>query len=319
MDQYFLQGLAPATQRTYDSAKRRYLALCQLLKSPAVPASEHQLCLFAAFLAQDGLLHRTIKCYLSAVRHLHISRGSPDPGISNMPRLEQVLKGIKAVQAKQERKGRTRLPMTPEIMMKLKAVWNPGQMFNATMLWAAASLCFFGFLRSGEITVPSKDSFDRGAHLTADDITVDTYENPTMLKVRIKASKTDPFRKGVDIYVGTTGSSLCPVTAVLTYMAMRPQSQGPLFHFEDSTPLTQTGFVEQVRKALSAAGVDASKYAGHSFRSGAATAAASMGLGEATIKMLGRWQSSAYQLYIKTPRQQLAEVSRVLVGNLSTT
>lgn len=50
------------------------------------------------------------------------------------------------------------------------------------------------------------------------DFTVDDLDNPTTLKVRIKASKTDPFRKGVDIYVGRTGDSLCPVSAVLSYM-----------------------------------------------------------------------------------------------------
>jgi len=37
---------------------------------------------------------------------------------------------------------------------------------------------------------------------------------------------------------------------------------------------------------------------------------------DATIKMLGRWQSSAYQLYIRTPREQLAGVSLTLVKNM---
>ena len=41
------------------------------------------------------------------------------------------------------------------------------------MLWAASTLCFFGFLQSGEITVPTESSFDEGAHLTFDDVTVD--------------------------------------------------------------------------------------------------------------------------------------------------
>jgi len=236
--------------------------------------------------------------------------GVPDSEISNMPRLEQVMKSIKSVQAKEEHQGQTRLPMTPDIMLKLEKIWCPGKTFNATMLQAAASLCFF--LRLGEVTVPSRETFDRGAHLGAEDITVDSQEKPMTPKVRIKASKTDPYRKGVDIYVGITGTNLCPVTAVLAYMALRPQGQGPLFQFENGAPLTQTGFVEQVRIALSAAGIDTRKYTGHSFRSGAATTAAGMGL---SIKMLGRWQRSAYQLYIKTPRQQLADVSRYLVGN----
>ncbi len=61
------------------------------------------------------------------------------------------------------------------------------------------------------------------------------------------------------------------------------------------------------RKALDRAGVDSRLFSGHSFWSGAATtAAAKRGMGDATIKLLGRWKSNTYQLYIKTPREQLA-------------
>ena len=58
--------------------------------------------------------------------------------------------------------------------------------------------------------------------------------------------------------------------------------------------------------------VDSTAYSGHSFRSGAATTAATQGISDTTIKMLGRWKSSAYQVYIKTPRKQLASYSRRL-------
>ena len=68
-------------------------------------------------------------------------------------------------------------------------------------------------------------------------------------------------------------------------------------------------FVEQVKKALMEAGVDSSPYSGHSFRIGATTTAARVGMEDATIKMLGRWRSNAYQLYIKIPRAQLASLT----------
>ena len=114
--------------------------------------------------------------------------------------------------------------------------------------------------------------------------------------------------------MGITGSA--PVTAVLAYMVIRQPGPGPLFKFENGSPLTQTAFVDRLRKALSSVGMDPSKYAGHSFRAGAATTAAKLGISDSTIKMLGRWQSSAYQLYIKTPREQLAKVSCCLVHGL---
>ena len=183
------------------------------------------------------------------------------------------------------------------------------------MLWAAASLCFFGFLRSGEITVPSDSAYDEGAHLSFEDISVDCIENPQVLKVRIKASKTDPFRMGVDVYVGRTNCSLCPVAAVLAYMAMKGPKPGPLFTFSDKKPLTRARFVLKVKEELSEAGVVSTPYSGHSFRSGAATTASERGISDATIKALGRWRSNAYQLYIKTSQEHLGHVSQLLAGS----
>ena len=82
-----------------------------------------------------------------------------------------------------------------------------------------------------------------------------------------------------------------------------------------SSPLTRTRFVTNVKEALSKTGVDATGYSGDSFGAGAATTAARQGVGNAMIKMLGRWKSCAYQLYIKTPQEQLAAYSCQLGGD----
>ena len=71
--------------------------------------------------------------------------------------------------------------------------------------------------------------------------------------------------------------------------------------------------MDQVRSALSQAGLTSGEFAGHSFRIGAATAAVAQGLPEALIKTLGRWQSSAYMTYIRTPRETLCSVAKTLV------
>ena len=71
--------------------------------------------------------------------------------------------------------------------------------------------------------------------------------------------------------------------------------------------------MQEVRKALSAVGLDQSKYAGHSFRIGAATTAAAVGIEDSTIKTLGRWESAAYQLYVKLPREVLTSIASKLV------
>lgn len=48
---------------------------------------------------------------------------------------------------------------------------------------------------------------------------VDDKMDPTCLLVRIKASKTDQTCQGITLCVGRTYNELCPVAAVLTYLA----------------------------------------------------------------------------------------------------
>ncbi len=134
-----------------------------------------------------------------------------------------------------------------------------------------------------------------------------------MLKFHLKASKTDLFKKVVDVIVSKVASQLCPVKAVLGYLVVRGSGQGPLFQFKDKKSLTRVHFMSRVRETLQRVGVDCEAYSGHSFRSGAATTAAKAGVEDSIIKMLGRWKSNAYQVYIKTPRQHLAAISSQLI------
>lgn len=57
----------------------------------------------------------------------------------------------------------------------------------------------------------------------------------------------------------------------------------PLLVHEDGTPLSKEQFVRGVRAALSGCQIDYRAYSGHSFRIGAATAAARAGISEHTI------------------------------------
>ena len=83
--------------------------------------------------------------------------------------------------------------------------------------------------------------------------------------------------------------------------------------------LLKKQFITGVRQALSAAGLDPSHQSGHSFRIGAATMAAAAGIPNHLIKTLGRWESSAYLLYVRTPRESLAAVSaRLALHNQAT-
>ena len=158
---------------------------------------------------------------------------------------------------------------------------------DVVMVWAACCVGLFGLLRAGEMTAPINKDYDP-------QLRVDNPRDPQMVRIWIKQSKTDPFRKGIGIYLGKTSSDLCPVTALLKFLIVRKKGEGPLFRYQDGRLLTRPRLVEAVRAALREAGLDDAKYCNHSFRIGAATTTAAKGIKDAMIKTLGRWRSLAY-------------------------
>ena len=306
---FFLgQALAPATLRSYRSGQSRYRRFCQEAGLQPLPLTEQVLCMFVAHLGAESLAYQTLKCYLSAIRHLSIMAGQGDPfGPGKFPVLQYVLRGVR----RNPKPAKPRLPITPEILRHLKNQWAPhARETDYKMLWAACCVGFFGFLTAGEFTTKPGEP----PTLSPQDVAVDDREHPTLIRIHLKSSKTDPFRHGVDIYLGRTGKDLCPVGALLAFMAARPARQGPLFVYTDGTPLTRDRLVETVRRTLQQARISPAGYSGHSFCIGAATTAAHAGLEDSVVKMLGRWESSAYQRYIKTPRETLAAFSSRLVS-----
>ena len=99
---------------SYSSAQKRYLSFCETYNLPPLPLSESVTCLFAAFLAHQGLKSQSVSVYLSALRHLQITAGLP----ATWPRLKYVLKGIARVQPLPSAR---RLPITAAIMLRLQA------------------------------------------------------------------------------------------------------------------------------------------------------------------------------------------------------
>ena len=145
--------------------------------------------------------------------------------------------------------------LTAGIMHKLQEAWAnvpPDDRINASMLWAACCLGYFGFMRAGEFTSDSREP----PAIRASDVAIDSHTSPSVVRIHLRRAKTDPFGKGVFIYLVRTQLPLCPVVAVLNYLVVRPPGEGPLFIHRDGTPLTRGSFVKGVRAALAMAHID---------------------------------------------------------------
>ena len=153
---------------------------------------------------------------------------------SSLPRLKLVQAGIQRTHAKRTHPPNVRMPITPAILRQMHAQWSPNASdTDVAMLWAASTVCFFGFFRAGEITVPSQGSFNPARHLSWGDVAVDSKVSPKVIRVTLKFSKTNQLGKGTEVYLGRTGCSLCPVAATLAYMLARGDQPGQFFRFKN--------------------------------------------------------------------------------------
>ena len=140
LQRYIGSCVAPSTKAAYASAQRRYLRFCNEtnIECP-YPLHESTMCRYVAYLADQGLKHRSIKAYLSGLRfaQIHLELGKPFQ--QAMPQLEYVLTGIKKVEAKRGPAPDRRLPITIGILRQLRHHWKetcPSP--DNSMLWAAA-------------------------------------------------------------------------------------------------------------------------------------------------------------------------------------
>ena len=81
VERYFLHGLAESTRKDLQLGQEKFASKHGF---QPLPASEHQLCQFVSYQAEGKLCHSTIKCYLSAVRQMHVAEGYGDPHMSSM-------------------------------------------------------------------------------------------------------------------------------------------------------------------------------------------------------------------------------------------
>ena len=232
---------------------------------------------------------------LAACNTSLVARPGPDPLMRGLT-YHRLIRGINNCHAHQ-----TPVHAAPVTVEHLTTMWRHIRLscFDDLRDWCAITLAFFGCLRVDEYTNGNL----RHEHVRLIDGGVELVlvtSKCNLLPARVTLASRSDF--------------LCPTLALVRYRSMLsqyhglPQGDGAPLLIARGTPtsyhaLADEEFTARLRRRLAEAvpGIDVSRYSGHSFRRGGATALAKAGVPDSAIQLHGRWKSNAFLRYIAMP------------------
>ena len=294
-----------ATKNKYDSYFLRFKNWCSSHGLNFLPASVPTVALFLGSIIQQKVSVSVLEAYVYSISWQHSLSLKSNPCQDNF--ISLILEGGKRMLSKPINKKE---PITTDILLKLVNFYKQNCNLLNLRTCVMCLLGFSGFLRLSELS-----------NIRFSDLTWhDNY-----LEIKIHKSKTDIYRRGNSI-IGKTGNELCPLFWFKKYISQAGFNDDPenfLFTAVNFFKSLGSYKVSNTRKALSYTrcreillsalediGLDSSKYALHSLRSGGASAAASNNVPDRLLKVHGRWSSDrAKDGYIKDSLQQKILVS----------
>ena len=231
----------------------------------------------------------TIRKYLSAIRAWHLAQGWPPPlSDTDREQLEFSLRGMAKMQGASWCRP-LRPPITIVMMRALKASLDMADSFEAC-IWAMATCAFFGLMRFGEVSVPSRAAFSKEKHLTRGSCLLATdLDGRPYARLHLPAAKTAAPGECQDIFF-VEEQGLCPLKALQHLAASTPAGENdPLFSWRDKQgtiqPMLKVAAMNKINSVLSNLGWGNSF--GHSFRIGSASFYMAKGVETKVIRIHG--------------------------------
>lgn len=269
---YLEAGVAPATRRAYQSSWEAWQRWCDARQVLALPAAPEQI---VAWLSEraEGAKVATLEKDLAALAAVH--RIAELLGPRSHPAVRAVLRGIR------RKKGVAQRQVMALRVEDLRAALPRGEGARVLRDRALLLVGFAGALRRSELV-----ALDHG----------DVEFRSEGLVLRLRASKTDPDRRGVLVAIPyAKRADLCPVRALRCWKE-RCEGEGALFRSVNrwgkvGGRLSDRAVALLVKEAARRGGLDPALYAGHSLRAGFATSAVAAGVPEQAIMRQTRHRS----------------------------
>jgi integrase len=282
--EYVQQSRSTNTVRAYRSDWQQFQSWCDARHLVALPAAAETVALYLADLA-DQVKPSTIQRRIASISQAHQAAGHESP--TKSAEVKSVWRGIRRAKGTAQ-KGKD-AATTAEIRAMVDHL---PESLMGTRDRAALLLGFAGAFRRSELV--SLDVADLGF----------TREG---LVVTLRRSKTDQEGEGVKKGI-PYGSNLftCPVRSLQAWLEAAGISEGPLFRGIDRHGrllpgrFSDKGVARVVKRAAEAAGLDPTRYSGHSLRAGLATAAAAADVPERVIMaQTGHRSTAMVRRYIR--------------------
>ncbi len=263
------EARAANTTKAYASDWRLFETWCREFGRPALPASAETVVLW---LAEVGAAWKvaTVGRRVAAIGAAHRKAGHGDP--TKHEEVREVLRGLRR-SAREEPGAKAAVTVA-----ELRRMVGAARRFEPPAAERAAAVLLLGF--AGGF---------RRSELSALDLR-DVHIEARGLVAFVGRSKTDQEGRGRYVaVVRAKDRAVCPVRAVEGWIRERGPWPGPLFvRFDARGAVTRDrlsgqGIAKVVKRAAAAAGMDASRYAGHSLRAGLVTAAHEAGRSDTAI------------------------------------
>lgn len=272
---------AANTVRGYRSDWNDFTAWCSAQRLAPLPAEPATVALYLADLTGSGAATSTIQRRISSISQAHQAAGHRPSPTSDV-RVRQVMRGIRRTLGTAPRNQKA--PLSAAELRKLVATCPPetlaGRRDRALLL-----IGDLGAFRRSELVA-----------LDAEDVA----ETDAGLRIRLRRSKTDQEAAGTEKGIPRKADpEVCPARALRAWREAAGIEDGPLWRAVNRHDQIQPGRLTDravalvVKRASRRAGLDPDRYAGHSLRSGFATAAAEAGAPERAIMRQGGWTSEA--------------------------
>ena len=265
--------------------------------TPPITASPYQVICYIIFCYFSGLAPSTIRSHISVIGLAQGCHGVPD--LTSHSLIKKALAGISGLRKKSSSQHSRPIlkPITCALLEGLLSALDDlyEDRYTATLLRAMFILAFRAGLRCGELLYAAK-----GKHtLTDSDIKVSLAGKGVIpyVSLTFHSFKHSKQKVPLVLHLPATNTTLCPVRAINEYIKIRPTGAGPFFVFGGGKPVNRPFFVRSLSETCESVGYEKASYNTHSFRIGFVTYLRERGVASETIKLLGRWRSSAHEGY----------------------